>query len=99
MDIKSVSAGATAQQGINKGFDQLAHHSHNIASSIVEHKAEENGVEIDYEALNKLAPDSLEDSIVNMQRTKVQIQSLAKLLEVENQLFEDSLGRIFDTKA
>lgn len=101
MEISNtLSAASIAKQGINQGFDRLAQHSHDIATSLVDHQAKETNPspEINYEALNQYSKNSLETSIVNMQRTKVQIQSLAKVLEVENKLFEDSLGRIFDTK-
>ncbi len=102
MNISSLplSASNIANQGVSDGLNQLRKHSHDIAYSIVKPVAKDNNpVSIDYDALNAYQPDSLENSLVNMGRTKLQIQSLAKILEVENKLFEDSIGKIFDAKA
>ncbi len=90
---------AIAQQGIQQGFQQLSKQSSDIAQSIIPPEPESSQpVGFNFDALNEFPSESLENSLVNMQRTKFQIQSLAKVIEVEKQLFDDSLGRIFDTK-
>jgi len=96
-----LSATSLAQQGINQGFDRLAEHSQSITHTLVENSVTDNPSSVvnkgvNYDALNQLAPETLENSMVNMQQTKVQIQSLAKVIEVENQIIDKSLGKIFD---
>jgi len=109
MDIKTLnypnyplssSAGQIAEQGLDAGFKRLTQQSSDIAQSIITPDINENGpTTFDYSALEQPTQSSLEDSLVNMHLNKTQMQSLIKVLEVEKQLFEDALGRIFDTKA
>lgn len=94
------SAGQIAKQGLDAGFEKLTQQSSDIARSIIAPDIEANNpTTFDYSVLEQPTLSSLEDSLVNMHLNKTQMLSLIKVLEVENELFDDALGRIFDTKA
>jgi len=109
MDILNtpISASSIAQNGIQKGFESLKQYSQQVNSSIVTPQpsqtkstpAESNN-NINYDLLNQLSSTpSLETSLIGIKSTELHIKGLVKVLEVENKLFDDTLGRIFDTKA
>jgi len=95
----SFSASSTATNGINKGFTQLGAISHDIASSLGDNNTLTKQATVNYDALNDAPTKTLENSIINMIGTENQIRSLVKVLEVENKLFDESLGKIFDSWA
>ena len=93
-----------AQNGLNQGANRLGQISHEIASSIKHSQPTAAATETPainaslLDEMNARPASSLEDNLVNLHLTKHQMLSLTKVLEVENQLFDDALGRIFDTK-
>ncbi|WEJ61537.1 hypothetical protein [Thiomicrorhabdus lithotrophica] len=95
----SFSASSIATNGINKGFNQLSAISHDIANSLTDNNASTQKATVNYDALNEVPKKTLESNILNMVGTENQIKSLVKVLEVENKLFDDSLGKIFDSWA
>lgn len=101
MDIQttSFSASSIATNGLNKGFNQLGAISHDIANSLTDKNAPTQKVTINYDVLNEMPKKTIESSMLNMIGTENQIKSLVKVLEVENQLFDDSLGKIFNNWA
>lgn len=101
MDIQttSFSAASIATNGINKGFHQLGTISHDIASSLTDNHTATQQATVNYDALNKAPAKTLENSMLSMIGTENQIKSLVKVLEVENKLFDDSIGKIFDSWA
>ena len=93
----SFSAASIATNGINKGFNQLGAISHDIASSLTDNNQPTQQATVNYDALNEAPTKTLENKMLNMIGTENQIKSLVKVLEVENKLFDDSLGKIFDS--
>ena len=95
----SFSAASIATNGINKGFNQLGAISHDIASSLTDNNTSTQKATVNYDTLNEMPKKTLESNMLNMIGTQNQIKSLVKVLEFENQLFDDSLGKIFDSWA
>jgi len=101
-----ISASSIAQNGIQKGFESLNQYSQQINSSTaiaqtsqIKNGPTESNNNINYDLLNQLTDiPSLETNLIGIKSTELNIKSLVKVLEVENQLFDDTLGRIFDTK-
>jgi len=91
----SFSASSIATNVINKGFNQLGAISHDIASSLTDTKQ----ATVNYDALHEAPTKTLENSMLSMIGTENQIKILVKVLEVENKLFDESLGKIFDSWA
>ncbi|BCN93401.1 hypothetical protein THMIRHAM_11860 [Thiomicrorhabdus immobilis] len=100
MDITKTSftASTIATNGIKQGFEQLAQTSQSINRSLPNYQIEQpdNTNAINYEALNMVASESLETNIIDLKTSENQIKSLAKVIEVENKLFDESMGKIFD---
>lgn len=95
----ALSAISITQQGISQGYERLAQHSLTITHSLINQAPAESlpPAKLNYEALNQVQqPGSLENGLLDMQRTETQILSLLKVIEVENQLFDNALGKIFD---
>lgn len=100
MDITNTSftASSIATNGIKQGFEQLAQTSQSINRSLPNYQTDQldNGNVVNYEALNKASSESLESNILNLKTSENQIKSLAKVIDVENKLFDQSMGKIFD---
>lgn len=95
-----------ASNGIKQGFNTLGDISQEINQTPPNYQYDKNNQsspsvsgKVDYEALNKVSSNSLETNIIDLNTTENQVKSLAKVLEVENNLFDDSMGKIFDSWA
>ena len=106
MEIKG-NASMIASQGLNNGYNQLNKIAQSINHDLVEQNADINQLNqnlpvyspVDHDALNSFQNPSLENNLVELSQTKVQMLSLMKVLEVEQENFDSSLGKIFDNWA
>lgn len=94
------SAGATAVTGL-KGIDEsLNVISSQIAQSLPEpEKQNLPSPEKLVEKINQSSKPSLENNLLDLNINKTQALSLLKVLEVENELIDTTLGNFVNTKA
>ncbi len=93
------SAGTTAVAGL-KGIDEsLNVISSQIAQSLPEpEKQNQPSPEKLVEKLNQASKPSLENNLLNLNINKTQALSLLKVLEVENELIDTTLGNFVNTQ-
>ncbi|MDX1351736.1 MAG: hypothetical protein R3254_01900 [Thiomicrorhabdus sp.] len=103
MDIKA-NASMIASNGLNHGAKQLNQISQSINQTLVAQNPVTQSVnqnlppykEVNYDNLNNLPQNSLEDNLLGLNQTKTQMLALMKVLEVEQENVDASLGKIFD---
>ena len=96
-----------ANNGLSNGFNQLNQISQSINHSLLEQNTSSTKANqplppyspANYDALNTPQNPSLENSLIGLTQTKTQMLSLIKVLEVEQENFDSSLGKIFDNWA
>ena len=97
-----LAASPIAMDGLQQGYKQLEKISQDINQSLVPEKNKEpmNDFKSDkFEELNKPSLKSLESSLIGSVQNETQMQVLLKILQVEKQLFDNSIGKIFDIEA
>ncbi|WP_029407580.1 hypothetical protein [Thiomicrorhabdus sp. Milos-T2] len=99
-------ASSIANNGIKEGFNKLGTISQELNRTLPNYQLDNDkqtalsaSNKVDYEALNKASSNSLETNMIGIHTTENHIKSLVKVLEVENNLFDDSMGKIFDSWA
>lgn len=108
MDIKT-DANLTALNGLNNGSNQLNNIAQSINNQLIQQNPansvagsnQANPVlppysPPNYSNLNTTQPATIEENIIGMTQTKTQMLSLMKVLEVEKENFDSSIGKIFD---
>ena len=100
-----LAASPIAMDGLQQGYKQLEKISQDINQSFVPEKNKNNIEPVNdfkadkFEELNKPSLKSLESSLIGSVQTETQMQALLKVLQVEKQLFDNSIGKIFDIEA
>lgn len=96
-----------ALNGLNNGYERLAQNTKSINQSLInQNKVEQNQASngtlnpptANYSELNNPPQSSLADGLVGLVQNKTQMQSLLKIISIEKQLFDNDLGKVFDTK-
>lgn len=103
--IQITTFSANTLSGLKSYSEQLNEISNDINNNLInpQHNIETStkepfNLETNLSVINKPTQRTLEQSLVDTVQTKTHIQALLKMLEIENELYDQSLGKIFNQK-